>query len=116
MVEDEERLREPLRRLLEQCGFAVTLAVDGADALAQLDRGLVVDIVLTDVVMPHLTGPDLARALFERHPQLPVVFMSGYTDGQTTGTVDPTRLVYKPFHASALLRTLDRALAAAPHQ
>ena len=114
VVEDEERLREPLRRLLEQCGFEVALAVDGADALDQLDRGLVVDIVLTDVVMPRLTGPELASALADRRPGLPVVFMSGYTDGRTTGVVDPARLVHKPFHASELLSALDRALAAAP--
>jgi len=64
--------------------------------------------------MPRLTGPELATALAERRPGLPVVFMSGYTDGRTTGTVDPARLVHKPFRASELLSALDRALAAAP--
>lgn len=114
VVEDEERLRAPLRLVLERCGLAVTLAVDGADALDQLDRGLVVDVVLTDVVMPHLTGPELATALTERHPGLPVVFMSGYTDGQVSGTIDPARLVHKPFRAAELLRAVERAHAAAP--
>ena len=92
----------------------MTLAVDGADALDQLSHGLVVDIVLTNVVMPRLTGPELARALVERSPGLPVVFRSGYTGCQISGTIDPARLVHKPFRAGELLSALDRALAAAP--
>jgi CheY-like chemotaxis protein len=113
VVEDEERLRAPLRLVLERSGFAVTLATDGADALDQLARGLAVDVVLTDVVMPRLTGLELADALATSRPALPVVFMSGYTDGQVSGSIDPARVVHKPFRASELLSALDRALASA---
>ncbi|MCX8033276.1 MAG: PAS domain S-box protein [Thermoleophilia bacterium] len=80
VVEDEEALRNLFRRMLGELGYEVTLATDGGEALALIKGGLKPDLVLTDVVMPGTSGPAMAAQLEKSHPDLKVVFMSGYPD------------------------------------
>ena len=98
--------------MLERQGHAVLEARHGADALLQwehLGPGCV-DVVLTDVLMPEMGGPELAAVLQSRAPELPVLFMSGYTGGaeQTRGIPEEALLV-KPFTSEALAAHLARA-------
>jgi CheY-like chemotaxis protein len=81
LVEDEGGVRELAARSLRSRGYNVLAATDGVDALRTIDgTGLRLDLLLTDVVMPRLGGPELVATLRPRYPDLKVLFMSGYTD------------------------------------
>lgn len=78
VVEDEEGVRAWTRHVLEMCGYRVLEASHGAQALALGERSI--DILVTDVVMPKMSGRQVAEALVASHPDLKVLFVSGYTD------------------------------------
>ncbi len=78
IVEDEPDVLELCADLLRHAGYDVVSATDGERALSLLDSGWEVDLLLTDVVMPRVSGPELATRVQERLPGLPVIFMSGY--------------------------------------
>jgi signal transduction histidine kinase len=112
VVEDEEPLRRAIGRMLERAGFLVSEAPDGATAL-DVHRDSNFDVLLTDVVMPGgVTGVGVADGFRRRHPDLPVVFVTGYSDD----ILDPERLdgirttsLTKPFSEAELLDVLARA-------
>jgi PAS domain S-box-containing protein len=113
LVEDESGLRELARRLLERQGYKVILAGNAAEALALFDLNRDIDVVLTDVVMPGGSGPDLIRQLVERQPEVKVIYMSGYTEETIShhGILDPgIALLHKPFTADSLARKLRETL------
>ena len=90
-------------------------SADGEEALALASaRAEPLDLLLTDVVMPHLGGAELAQRLVARQPGLPVLFMSGYTDGaiqQQHGVLaEGVSLLEKPFTRDQLARQVRRAL------
>ncbi len=80
VVEDEESLRELSKRLLQRHGYNVLIAVDAAEALRLFEDNPSIDVLLTDVVMPGASGPELTRQLIEQRPALRVIYMSGYTE------------------------------------
>jgi CheY-like chemotaxis protein len=122
VVEDEERVRELASRVLAGRGYRVLEAATGEEALRVLDGGAV-ELVLTDIVMPGMTGTELAEQLHRRFPELPIVFMSGYPgEGGRYGTLPAgALLIQKPFTPALLLdrvgEGLDRGAktAASPH-
>jgi two-component system cell cycle sensor histidine kinase/response regulator CckA len=116
VVEDEPPVLQMAARVLERGGHSVLTAADGSFALEILaEHGEDVDMILADVVMPVLSGPELAARVADTHPDMPVVFMSGYTQEmiskQEVMSGDVT-LLEKPFTAAALLRAVGEALAA----
>jgi two-component system cell cycle sensor histidine kinase/response regulator CckA len=116
VVEDEDHVRALAVAVLEQEGYHVLGATNGRTALDAVAGAVgVVDVLVTDVVMPELGGVDLARELVRRQPQLAVVFMSGYTD-RVLPELRPGEkpwLVEKPFQPGALARTVAEVLARA---
>jgi two-component system, cell cycle sensor histidine kinase and response regulator CckA len=81
VVEDESLVRTLARKALEQAGYRVLLAAGGEEALEVAERHEgTIDLLMTDVVLPGLSGMDLARRLVQRHPGLRVLFTSGYPD------------------------------------
>jgi CheY-like chemotaxis protein len=113
VVEDSTELADVTRRLLEPAGYRVTTASAPAEALARLSAGLQVDLVITDVVMPDMTGPELAAAIRTRYPDLPIIYTSGYTAGaldQRLRLEPDTVLVEKPFTRDSLLDAIDKLL------
>jgi two-component system cell cycle sensor histidine kinase/response regulator CckA len=80
LVEDDDVVRRSTAKLLGLLGYNVELAHNGREALARVDAGLEVDLVLTDVRMPELGGAELAQQLYTRAPTLPILFMSGNLD------------------------------------
>ncbi len=116
LAEDEQDVREIAREFLESGGYRVMEAKDGAEAihLAAKHRGKI-QLLVTDMVMPGMTGQELAVQLQSEHPGLCVVFMSGYSEHAATemANADPTvRLLTKPFSRSAILRTVGEILRA----
>ncbi|MBC8089272.1 MAG: PAS domain S-box protein, partial [Phycisphaerae bacterium] len=117
VVEDAEGLRELTRRLLVRMGYTVLVAADAKEALRIFENTPEIDLVLTDVVMPGASGPELSKILQAKKPTLRVVFMSGYTDESIVhhGVLNPgVALLSKPFTFQALGRkireTLDMAI------
>jgi hypothetical protein len=111
LVEDEEPLRVMVHEILETAGYTVIECPDGADALRRATGS--VRLLLTDVVMPHMSGPDLARSILAARPDIKVLFMSGYTDeamGLHGVLAAGTRFIQKPFPADALLLKIREAL------
>ena len=116
VVEDEAPLARVLTRILSGAGYHVLAAATGAEALTMVDCKNV-DVLLTDVIMPEMSGPRLAEALHERCPGLPVVYMSGYSNGLlgATRVLDPgIPFVEKPFTGADLLHKVHEALERAP--
>jgi signal transduction histidine kinase len=118
LVEDEAPVRAVTRQLLERNGYSVLEASDGRSALALLgsDRESGhVDLLLTDVIMPGMSGRELANELKMRRPEIRVLFMSGYTDDAVVrhGMLEPG-LAYleKPFRPPVLLRKVREVLQA----
>ncbi len=116
LVEDEGPVRELTRRCLEQRGYAVLPAASAEEAVDVLaaHRGPL-DMLLTDVVMPGASGPDLARRLTRERPDLHVLFVSGYPDDSpgSAGLLEPgSAFLQKPFTADTLARKVRDVLDA----
>jgi CheY-like chemotaxis protein len=91
LVDDEHEVRRALAAMLVADGHTVLMAATGADALRELERGDVVDLVLTDLVMPAMTGRELAQVIKARWPSLPVGLISGWgqlPDADATDAID----------------------------
>ncbi|HTT18036.1 MAG TPA: PAS domain S-box protein [Candidatus Sulfotelmatobacter sp.] len=113
LAEDDPIMRKLTRKMLEEHGYKVLEAIDGEAALDVIaSNSTRIDLTLTDVVMKGMNGPELVLRLMDSHPEMKVVYMSGYTgelvahQGLQTGI----RLLEKPFTRSTLLRTIDEAL------
>lgn len=120
VVEDEPSLRKLTRNTLKEAGYMVLEARDAAEAIEITSKpGISIDVLLTDVIMPGMSGGDLAKKLSEERPSLGVLFMSGYTDGaiETHGDLKAGLVVLrKPFTREALLRAIGNAVAQAPRK
>jgi two-component system, cell cycle sensor histidine kinase and response regulator CckA len=118
LTDDEGGVRAPLRRILEDSGYRVVEAGDGEEALTvaeALDGPI--HLLLTDVVMPGMSGRELATRLGDVRPKLKVLFMSGYSPEAVTshGHLLPgSSFLSKPFTASDLVRRVQETLAPPP--
>jgi PAS domain S-box-containing protein len=114
LVEDEEPVRRLTRRILEARGYSVLDAPSGDEALKVIDgRVPHVDLLVTDVVMPEKTGPQVAELLLSRYPAMKVLYISGYTDKVIAkhGVLEPgIALLKKPFTPDALAREVRRVI------
>ena len=114
IAEDEPALLEVARRMLARNGYQVITAASGLEAVkAAASHPGHVDLLLTDVIMPHMDGKETARQVRTFQPSVQVVYMSGYTKGNldTQGVLDPgVHLIHKPFTEAALLAKLSEAL------
>ena len=115
VVEDEDNVRELLRRQLGSAGYQAVLAARAEEALRVLeDPKQRVDLLLTDIVMPTMRGPELARRAVLLRPGLRVLYMTGYPNtsamGDTTATAPPN-VIWKPFSAADLTTAIRGALA-----
>lgn len=106
LVEDEEMVRSATRRLLESLGHTVTDARSGQEALDAMERSdAPFEILISDVIMPGLTGPTLAERLWQKKPDLKVLFISGYPADNlplSGGLPSQSRYLSKPFGRAEL--------------
>jgi CheY-like chemotaxis protein len=120
VVEDDSSLRALAVHMLDSCGYTVLEASSGAEALkVSLQKEVHIDLLLTDVVMPGMSGRVLAEQILAQSPHIVVLYVSGYT-GQTVGAhgvlAEGSYFLPKPFTREALVRkireVLDRKMAA----
>ena len=114
VVEDDDAVRRPIRRMLEINGYQV-LEARGADEALQVVRqeSGKIDLVLTDMVMPRMSGPELADRLAILHPSIRILYMSGHVDDPTVmeATGKGSRsFIQKPFSGSVLARKVQEVL------
>jgi PAS domain S-box-containing protein len=114
LTEDDEDVREVAREFLESGGYTVIEARDGAEALGLVEKHKGdIDLLITDMVMPRMTGQELAARLKERQPGLRMLYMSGYSERAAAESMHPdpsVRLLAKPFSRNALLRAIHELL------
>lgn len=113
LAEDDKIMRRLTKKMLEEHGYKVTEADDGQSALDVIKANHTrIDLVLTHVVMKSLSGPELVLQLMDLHPEMKVVYMSGYTGELVAnqGIESGIRLLEKPFTRASLLRVIDAAL------
>jgi signal transduction histidine kinase/DNA-binding response OmpR family regulator len=115
LVEDEDMLREVLAETLESSGYSILAAKNGEQALetARAHAGPI-QLLLTDVVMPHMNGHELGRRLRELRPRTPVLYMTGYTESALVSQMlrERATILQKPFTPEALLHEVRSALLA----
>ena len=115
VAEDEEAVRELVRTVLMRLGYRVIVAADGLEAVELASREQL-DLLLTDVIMPGLSGPETATRVRELQPDVRVLFMSGYTAGaidRHSLLEQDAALLQKPFTPGLLASTVRMALVGA---
>ncbi|WDF71091.1 response regulator [Novosphingobium sp. KACC 22771] len=118
LVEDEDAVRVVAERALSRAGYQVTTASDGEEGveavMARRDSGTgMFDLVVSDVVMPVMDGPAMARAIRAIEPDMPVLFMSGYAEEQLRREIDIVNMYFipKPFSVSQIAGKVAGVLA-----
>jgi PAS domain S-box-containing protein len=118
LVEDEEMVRALVQAILERCGYHVLAARNVPDALRFAQEGpRPIHLLLTDIIMPVMNGPELAKRFLSFRPETKVLFMSGYTDKVIgyVGALEPgTAFLQKPFTPQTLTRKVHEVLNAIP--
>lgn len=114
LIEDEEGVRGIVKLALESHGYRV-LAAGGAEEAEEIvqEAGDEIDIIITDVVMPGLNGRQVVERIRGRHPELPVLYISGYTDDEIVkrgGTASMDAFLQKPFTPAVLTRKVSELL------
>jgi two-component system cell cycle sensor histidine kinase/response regulator CckA len=118
VVEDDHAVKRAAVAALTRGGYTVLAASDGGEARRLIDSSQhVIDMVLSDVVMPQLGGPELARYLAKSRPDLRILFMTGYSDYPVesgANRIENHRVIMKPFHPRELLATIREVLDSNP--
>ena len=113
VVDDEPAVRTLATRVLREAGYEVNHAANGREALEYLEAHESPSLVLTDFVMPEMSGAELAEQVRERWPEVAVMFMSGFADDQRPDRAAPhpgTMMLEKPFGPRVLLQAVSLAL------
>jgi two-component system, cell cycle sensor histidine kinase and response regulator CckA len=114
LVEDESTVRAVAERALTRHGYTVLIAEHGEAALEILAREPDIDLMISDVVMPTMDGPTTAREARKSHPDLPILFISGYAEEQLRNsiTIDNVSFLPKPFSVQELAAAAKRTMTA----
>jgi CheY-like chemotaxis protein len=114
LAEDEQDVREVAREFLESAGYTVILAANGEEALTRAaEHSGKIDLLVSDMVMPGMTGVELVRRLRQQRSNFEVIYMSGYSEQAASEAtkVDHAAIVLtKPFSRAAILRALRETL------
>ena len=117
LVEDEDMVRAVAERALTRQGYTVVTAGEGEEALgllgAQADGEQQFDMIVSDVVMPNMDGPTMAKHVRKHYPDLPILFMSGYAEEQLRKSIDLDKVNFlpKPFSVAQIAEAVGATLA-----
>ena len=116
LVDDEEQVRGVAREMLEMHGYTVLEASDGGEALEICRRHAgSIALVVTDIVMPGMSGPELVQRLRAVYPAMKLLYISAYADGKTAAAHGfGAPVLQKPYTSEALGRTVREVLEARP--
>ena len=117
LVEDDDQVRAFVRTLLMNDGYKVIEARTGEEGLRAAEESGHIDLLLADMLLPELSGSDLAERLLERRPGLKVLFVTGYVEGDIVQRCIRdlgASFLDKPFLPSALLQRVREAIGVAP--
>jgi two-component system cell cycle sensor histidine kinase/response regulator CckA len=115
VVDDEPHITSMLKSALIRKGYEVAVAGDGTEGLAMFRGHGCFDLVLTDVVMPGLSGPEMVSEIAKACPNVKAIFITGYTNAVISDRLGgcPDRLFHKPFQIPKLLAAIQKCLALA---
>jgi CheY-like chemotaxis protein len=112
VVEDDARVRRATVASLEELGYCPIACASGAEGLRVLDDHPETALVISDVMMPEMTGPELVRKVLQRRPDMAVLFVTGFVgDADEAGDLSGHRVLRKPFTVAALEAAVANALA-----
>ena len=113
LVEDEDMVRAVAERALVRAGFTVNAQPDGEDGLAEIANGGEFDLIVSDVVMPGMDGPAMARAIRKLRPEIPILFMSGYAEETLRDeiNIENMHFIAKPFSVEQISRKVGEVLS-----
>jgi two-component system, cell cycle sensor histidine kinase and response regulator CckA len=117
VVEDEPTVQRATCRMLESEGYACLPAGDADQALGLLAAGRIPDLLLIDIRLPGMSGPELALRIHSRHPRIPVLFVSGWVDGLADSSLLAKMqwaFLPKPYSPEMLIRAAQRMLGSWP--
>ena len=114
LVEDEDMVRAVAERALTRQGYTVVTAADGDEGVEAVRTNPDFDLVVSDVVMPSMDGPAMAREIRQLVPNMPVLFMSGYAEEQLRREIDIERMYFipKPFSVAQIAAKVGEVLRA----
>ena len=116
LAEDDESMRGFIERALTKAGYEVIAFANGQDAHDRLqEQGEAFTLLLTDIVMPQMDGIELARRASDLHPDLKIMFITGFAAvvlNNDDAAPKDARVLSKPFHLKDLVREVERLLAA----
>jgi len=111
VVEDQQLVRDVVRTILERAGFRVLTAGSGAQAIqVESMTGETIHLLLSDVMMPDLSGPSVATILTKLRPEMRVLMMSGYSDTDVLFLNQDWHFIEKPFRPRALIERVNEVL------
>ena len=114
LVEDEDMVRAVAVRALTRAGYSITAVADGEEGLAEVANGdIQFDLIVSDVVMPVMDGPAMARAIRKVRPDVPILFMSGYAEEHLRNDIDIENMhfIAKPFSVQEINAKVAEVLA-----
>lgn len=116
LVDDEQAVRSIVLKILLRANYEVLEAEDGAAAIAIAEKHPgAIDLVVTDMFMPGMMGPEMVRKLLAIRPGIRALFMSGYADkDSTSGVPEGANFLGKPFSGKELAKAVEGALASGP--
>ena len=114
VVEDDPRVRVATVASIEELGYQPISCASGEEALELLDKRHDIRLMITDVVMPGMTGPELGAAVRRQHPHIAILFVTGYAGEAGESELQGQAVLRKPFTVTALERAVGDALLNAP--
>ena len=113
LIEDDWAVSRAIVRLLRARGYHVLTAERGCDSLRMIDENTDVDIVLVDIVLPDMTGTQVAALIHAKHPQLPIIFATAVGNVRELKGIEEKRLLRKPFTEHELFDKIAAAMKGA---
>lgn len=113
VVDDEYLVLNVLTEILEESGYQTVIALGGREALKALDAPGVIDLVVTDVRMPDVTGLDVCHAARRRAPDMPVIYVTGFVPDSLQAVLasdSRTKVIQKPFEIATLIQAVEGLL------